>query len=596
MPAMRLLMILRPLVLAVVSVLVALPAAAQLAYDVAISGIEDDALRALVEQESLLLAGRDRPPASLLGLERRAEADAARIDEILRSRGYYAGEIEVEIDGEARPVRVRLAVAPGPLFRLEAYKVTGLRPREAAEPLVIPLATLGVEIGQPARADAIVAAEGRLLRALAERGYPLAVLQDRRVEADFATNSVSVEVTVDTGPFARFGPARLEGLERVEVDFARRRIPWRPGEPFDLRRLEEARQRLLDTGLFSAVRLGPAEALDAQGRLPVTVTVTERPPRSIGGTVSYDTSQGPGLSVFWEHRNLFGDGQSVRTQAHYRPVLYGAGVEGRLRDVGAVDQDLLADASLRREEAEGFDVTAVTGGIRLRRPLGRLWNVSAGLRLERELEESDGDTTDFNLLSFPLRAARDSTDDPLDPTRGGRLVLQAEPFLGMAGTDVDFTRLELADSVYVALDDARRYVFAGWGRVGSILQAERDDIPADKRFYAGGGGSIRGFGYQLAGPVDADGDPVGGRSLLAGGMEVRGRFTDTIGGVAFVEAGSVYADQLPDLSERLFVGAGIGARYFSPIGPVRLDIAVPLNPRRGIDDDFQLYISVGQAF
>ncbi len=584
------------LALAAVSVPVAAPAWAQLAYDVTVAGLEDEALRELIEGESLLLAGRARPPASLLGLERRARADVERIDAILRSRGYYAGEVDVAIEREAEPVRVVLTVAVGPRFRLRDYRVISRGPDAGPPPPEIGMEALGLEAGQPAEADLIVAAEDRLLVVLARRGYPLATLQDRRVVADFASETVSVELTVDTGPFARFGAVRFEGLEGVEEDFARRRIPWAPGDRFDLRRLEEARQRLLDTRLFSSVRLIPAEALDAEGRLPVTAQVTERPPRSVGGTLDYDTSRGPGVTLFWEHRNLAGDGETVRPEAYYRPTLYGAGVEGRLRDLGEVDQDLIASASASREDAEGFAVTSVAAAAMLQRPLGRHWQFAGGVRLERELTREGGTTSDFNLLSFPLRAARDSTDDPLDPSRGGRLVVQAEPFLGVFGTGIDFTRVEVSDAQYTSLDEERRYVLAGWGRVGSVIDADSDAIPADKRFYAGGGGSIRGFGYQLAGPVDGAGDPVGGRSLLAAGLELRGRFTDTIGAAAFVEAGSVYPDRIPDLSERLFVGAGLGARYFSPIGPVRVDLAVPLNPRRDVDDAFQFYISVGQAF
>jgi translocation and assembly module TamA len=138
-------------------------------------------------------------------------------------------------------------------------------------------------------------------------------------------------------------------------------------------------------------------------------------------------------------------------------------------------------------------------------------------------------------------------------------------------------------------------VLAGRTAVGSIVGEPRSDIPANLRVYAGGGGSVRGFGYQLAGELDDDDKPIGGRSLVELGGEVRVRITESIGVVAFVDAGTVYSSATPDFSETLRVGAGPGLRYFSPIGPLRLDVGFPLNPRDS-DDTWQLYISIGQAF
>ena len=152
------------------------------------------------------------------------------------------------------------------------------------------------------------------------------------------------------------------------------------------------------------------------------------------------------------------------------------------------------------------------------------------------------------------------------------------------------------DYVYQPLDYARRYVLAGRARVGSTVGQPRRNVPANKRFYAGGGNSVRGYGYQKIGPLNDDDDPDGGRSLLELGAEFRAQVWGNFAVVPFVDGGTVYDNAYPDFSETFRWAAGIGLRYHTVIGPIRFDIAFPLNPRKGTDDPYQFYISIGQAF
>jgi translocation and assembly module TamA len=188
----------------------------------------------------------------------------------------------------------------------------------------------------------------------------------------------------------------------------------------------------------------------------------------------------------------------------------------------------------------------------------------------------------------------DFSDDLLNPTRGGRLSLLAAPYVDTLGPDRRFAKARLTHTRYLGLHDD--VILALRGSVGGIGGADLDDIPADERFYAGGGGSVRGIPYQLAGPLDEDDDPTGGRSLLEVGAELRYRATESIGLVLFLDGGTVADSAVPDFSEELRWGAGPGLRYFTPIGPLRVDVGFPLNARQGVDDLFQLYLSIGQAF
>jgi len=175
------------------------------------------------------------------------------------------------------------------------------------------------------------------------------------------------------------------------------------------------------------------------------------------------------------------------------------------------------------------------------------------------------------------------------------LRLDNEPFVDTFGNSLLFNKSRMEYTHYVQVLESPRVVLAGRGAVGTLFGASRADVPASLRFYAGGGGSVRGFAFQEAGELDDQNDPIGGRSLFEASGEVRARVTDTIGIVAFVDAGAAFTSRYPDFDDQLRIGAGPGIRYFSPIGPIRLDVGFPVNPR-DTDDAFQLYISIGQAF
>jgi translocation and assembly module TamA len=252
---------------------------------------------------------------------------------------------------------------------------------------------------------------------------------------------------------------------------------------------------------------------------------------------------------------------------------------------------LLAELSAGREAPEAYRREAIEALVSIDRTLNERLEVSAGVKAEISKVDDIGSSGRLFFLSVPLGLRLDTTDYPLDPARGARLALETTPFFGDRG----FVRTSLAGATYYDLFDDRGLVLAARARLGSILGAELLDVPGDKRFYAGGGGSVRGYAFQAIGPRTPAGDPVGGLSLLELGVEARIRLTDEVGLVTFLEGGQVFEDALPNFDEKLQFGAGLGLRYFTGIGPLRLDVAFPLDKRRD-DDDFQLYVSIGQAF
>lgn len=570
----------------------ALPAAADLAYRTEIVGIEDETLARDLRAASQLVQQEDRKPETALALRRRAESDRERLDAALRAYGYYDATIAYSIDDSADPVQVRISIEPGARYTLQTISFEsegGGRP--PLLPGYAPLA-FGLKPGAPALSKSVLDAEARMVRELAEHGFPLARISKRRVEIDKATKTMDVTYTIAAGPLAAFGPLTIAGAQDVNPDYVRNRVAWSEGDPYDIRSIERTRKDLVNSSLFATVQVRPADKVNTEGRIPITIEVTERPLRSIALGLNYDTSLGVSTRAYWEHRNLFGNAERLRTTletGEKRQALQG---DFRKPDVLTTNRDFVATALTENEELDAYNRRRVLLFAGLEQRFSDVWTGGAGAQVERtRIEQADG-VFNYTLFGAPLFLHRDVTNDLLDPTEGSRQSLSITPY---TGTGLGFVSSRLQASAYRALDDRRNYVVAGYAAVGTVAGEALDALPKDKRLYVGGGGSVRGYGYQQAGPLDAAGNPVGGRSSLELGVELRVKLTETIGIVPFLEAGNVYESVVPRPDDELRYGTGLGVRYYTPIGPVRFDVAVPIDKRQE-DDDFQIYVSIGQAF
>lgn len=570
------------------------------AYTVSIEGIDDAALLALLRASSQLVALADKPPATSVGLRRRASDDVGRLLTALHSEGYYDGEIALDMDTATVPTRVRLAIDTGRRYRLAAYEITYAGAAPPPDHLLPGLEAIGITPGMPARAPAVVAAEQALVGQLQERGFPFARIAERKTFINRETKELTVHLAVDSGPAATFGPLTFKGRQSVKESYLREIAQWPEGEPYDRRVLRDLQRRLADTALFSTANAQSAGALTPDGSLPVTVTLVERQHRSIGAAAAYSTDIGPSLELFWEHRNLLGENERLRTTATGSLIEQSGEIDFRKPAFLRHDQDLLGNLQGGQEDSDAYERQWVESLLGLERPVLNNWRISAGLSFSYEIVDEEADTgrgeRSFQIFGLPLTATRDTTDDPLDPHKGSRLLFSLTPATGLGDESLLFLTAVAGASAYYAIDEAERFVLAGRARLGSILGEKTEALPASRRFYAGGGGSIRGYEYQLVGPLDDDEDPFGGTSLLELGGELRIRVTEEIGVVPFVDGGTVYDDPFPNGEETLHWAAGLGLRYFTGFGPLRLDVAFPLNPRDGVDETFQFYISFGQAF
>lgn len=559
---------------------------------------------------------KDQPlSGDSLGLLQGAQAALARVNTALRSRGYYDATIAATVDGrpitepgaldaiDARPesetVSFAFNVATGPRYRIADVAI---RPPTAQASLpAIDRAELGLASGDPADATAILEAQDKLITELRKQGYALASIK-RDVVVNHATREATVTFIAETGPLARMGPVRFSGTDEVDTVWLQRRVPFKEGEPYDPTKVDALRGKLTSLGVFNAVRVKPATTLDANGELPIDVELTDRPSRSIGFGISYETQLGFAVSGFWTHRNLFGQAESLRLTAELNHIGQGYAILDtgfafraafRKPDWWLSGQDARLEAAGLREVLDAYTRNAVTAYAGFDRVFSPRWQARLGIAGELSRITRNGITMDYQLVGLPLSILYNRANSDLDPTEGYRIDLDVTPWVYSRDF---FTVIRLTGRHYFDVGEPGRSVLATRASLGTEPAISIGGIPPDKLFYAGGGGSVRGFVYQSAGPRDNFNNPLGGASVVEANVEFRQRIGKSWGAVAFVDAGSAYPYFMPDFG--LFaprVGAGVGARYYTDFGPVRVDVGFPLNRRDG-DPAFGIYVSLGQAF
>jgi translocation and assembly module TamA len=591
------------------------------AYTVVIDATGDKSLDGALSDTSQLQALKDKAPVGPFALITRAKNDYDRVQTVLQAFGYYKATVTITVDGtqvddtnladkldkvpSGQSVEAKIALDKGPLFRLRDIAVHGDGlPQDA-------VAKLDLKPGQPAVSSDILGAGTRFLTALEEDGYPLAKVDLPIATEDADALSIDVVFNATTGRRATIGAITLSGLHDVDEDFVRRRLLLQTGEQYKPSAIDAARQDLLKLGVFSGVSVKASDTIAPDGSLPITFDFQERPGHAVGVTGAYSTDLGASAKVTWSDRNLFGHAEQLNLSAAATGLGgtattgLGYSVTGQFikPDFPQRDTSLEFDAAALKQSLQAYDQTAVTAGPSLHRKFGPLWNGSIGITGEREHILQEHVSSDFTLISLPLTANYDSTglsDPTLDPTHGIRAAFIVTPTESLGHPTSTFAILQVSGSTYFDIGDwvfgakPGRSVLAVRGLVGSVQGASQFELPPDQRFYGGGSGTIRGYKYQSVGPLFRDLNPMGGTAIDAATVEYRQRFFDSFGAAVFLDGGQVSADNMP-FSGTVRIGTGVGLRYYTSIGPVRVDVALPLNRQPG-GDKFEFYIGLGQSF
>lgn len=574
-------------------------------YSVSLQGLDGldqaDDIRSQFRALSVLRENED-DTAVVAQINRRADTDRELLRELLRSHGYYDSDVVSELVGETGQNRIEVVfrVDAGPLYRFDRVELPGLA--EAGERTDELRAQFPVEADDPVDAAAVTAAEANLAVELGNRGYPFAEVGEEQVVIDHANRVATLTVPVETGGERDFGSIRVvQGADEIfDAEHVATIARFEPGDLYSNGMVDDLRRALIQTGLVSRVELTPVEGGDPE-LVDLAVEMEPAPPRTISGEVGYSTGEGARVEVGWEHRNMFRPEGALALRGILGTDEQFASVSLRRSNFLERDHILTGQLFAGNTNRDAFDARTAGFTAGFERISNQLWQKqwvwSVGLELlvsdERDVVGAAGlrERDTFLIGAIPLSLGYDGTSDLLNPESGFRLSAFVSPELSLQDGTFVYARVQLDGSLYIPLMEA--LTLAGRVRVGAIPGASTNNIAPSRRFYAGGGGSVRGYSYQSIGPRDANNDPIGGRSLVEMALEARYRFGN-FGIVPFIDAGAIYTDLYPDFGDLRF-GAGLGLRYYSSFGPIRLDIGTPLNPQPG-DPVIAIYVSLGQAF
>jgi len=583
-------------------------------YVVSVAVNGDGALEGVVRNASSLVADESKPASGAAGLLAKARGDYRRLVAALYNEGYYGGVVSIRVGGQEAaklapdvnlpdPVDVAIVVEPGPLFRFNSVDVVNAAPI-TSDPFdfVPPPSTRGFGRGEIAKSSVILQAEQLALRAWRQQGFPKAAISGRDVVADHANNSVDVTITVNPGRKAAFGDVTVTGTERMDPEFVRRQTGLKVGEEYDPDALALAQKRLDRLEVFRSARLEAAESIGADGLLPFGLIVQELPGARFGVGATYSSIDGLGIEGYHLWRNLFGQAERLRLDARVASIAYPIDTEqfdyffgGTFTKPGLFtpDTDLVAAVSAERTIYPTYTETSASGRLGLTHILSDEITIEGGATLERARFDDSFGTRDFTTAGLYGGATLDFRDDKVDATAGWYAQASVEPFYEFRFANAG-ARVTLEGRTYFGFGENDPFVLAGRIKGGALVGPALSEISPDKLFFAGGGGSVRGYGYKSIGVNDGSGKVTGGRYLLEASLEARMRINETFGIVGFLDGGYVAADVFPSIDD-LRLGAGAGLRYYTGLGPLRFDAAIPLNKKPG-DADYAVYVGIGQAF
>jgi translocation and assembly module TamA len=624
------------------------PSPTDLPYEVTFVIHGDESVKSALEESSTLYKLRKDPPPDAASLAQRLESDFAPMIDALWGEGYYNAQISASIGGTEVPlgrdqgetatrlasryqghavVPITITVETGPQFTLRHISIVDSATGKPFPPEVLPFRILKLKPGDLARAADIRAANARLIDYFRDQSHPLAKAPLPQPVVDHAALAMDVTFTVDPGPKAGFGEVSINGPEGFDPAIVRSFIYLEPGEPYTPKALADTRKSIASIPAVGSVRIREADALDRNGNLPIFIDVGDRSRNLIGFSAGYSNVDGPAANGYYENRNLFGGAEALRLAADlfYSPPVFGItttavdafGERQDFSDRGLGARltasfmkpalygsriDFLLDGIAERDRSGGGSfggyVDEFAGGTAaLRYRINQALSVQGGIKFEKGKAADSLGIVNYTFLGIPFLLRYDGTDNLLNPSRGARVLASVTPYPPLFG-NAGFTKASIAGSAYYALDDDADYIIAARAGFGSIFgnTGGLAAIPANYRFYVGGLPTVRGYRDQTIGPSSPEGYTVGGLSAFNASVEARIKITPDIGVAPFFDIGGAFSGSTPISSEGdTRMGAGVGLMYYTPIGPIRVDVARPLNPRPG-DYPVVFYVSIGQPF
>lgn len=513
------------------------------------------------------------------------------LTQLLESEGYFGATISSNFETK----KIVYTITSGEQYLLKELNLDFPPSVDKPSTYLMP-----VQLGEPLKAEAVIASLAFLKKQLLAQQCLFELKLSYTAEVDHQARKGFLTFHLAPSQNVLFGNPYITGAEGVARGLLNRQLSFKEGDCFNRTAIEQTRIALLNTNLLTKVE--PIIKPPIAGEVVVGYRVIERSHRTLKAGIGYNTDTETNLLLGWQHRNFFGAGQKFDAQLDLsnieQSVISELTVPHFLRD----KQTLILKGELSKERPSAYEALQGNLSAIVSRPLKKHFSASVGAALELSRVEKDGIAEDYNLASLPVGLAYNKTDSVFNPTEGVALSIKVAPYLNLYQTGIRFVESSiLASAYYTPKQGSLKPTFAARLAAGTIIDASLGEVPADHRFYVGGGGSVRGYQYQSLGQLN-QGAPIGGLSFSEVSLELRLRFGENWGAVLFGDGGYAFAEKTPQLFTNYLWSAGIGLRYFTSFAPIRLDIAKPLDSRTDpstqtrIDDPFQIYINIGQAF
>lgn len=561
----------------------------RISYVVNFEGLEDEAVLEDLKAVSQLVALRQKKPSSLSVLQYRAEADFPALLKVLQNYGFLEAQIQFQFEDQHTHHIVSMHITPGPRYQIDQFEIletsTGQNLSKDFE----------LELKGPLVAQKILDVDKKLLQRLSEAAYPFACIGKREIIADGQSKTAKVRIETEKGPRSSFGPTTIHGLKNVRPKFIEQKIEWEENQSYNSKTVNDVQNSLIDSGLFSSVYITHAETPDENQNLPMNIEVAETKHKSISVGTTYQMAVGPSISLDWENKNLGGMGRTLSLSLDIAQKNHSGTASLILPNFLRNGQDFMIQAEAANDEITAYNDRTYNLLLQVDRELTDTSQISLGIKPERMIVKESVHNGRYVLLQFPLSLTYSNKDDELHPTKGISLDYIATPCLNFKNDVSTYLHQSFIHCNYIPFFKEDVLVLAQKVSLESILSSSLNSIPVPKRILGGSEGNLRGYRYLTVSPLK-EGQPIGGRSALYYSLEPRFRISKSIGLVPFFDVGAVFASSLPDFKEDWLKSLGIGLRYFSFLGPFRLDVAFPLDRRKDLDPKWWVFASLGQSF
>ncbi|MFA6502563.1 MAG: BamA/TamA family outer membrane protein, partial [Parachlamydiales bacterium] len=569
-----------------------------LEYSVVFFGIGDKNTLDAIEKVSNLIILQKRPPKTSNALRYRANSDIAEIKKILHSLGYYDAEVKVDLEETEKLIKVNVFITPGTRYTIKEINLySDCIEKKKLEIANVTLNDLDLRVSDPVVTENIISNQDKLLFLLSSNGYPLSKIEKLETKIDLSEKTAYLDFCVQTGPFSKFGNIKISGLKDIDQSVIFKKIKWNKNQTYDVRKIIETQRALLKTNLFSSVAILNDQTVDKDDQLGINIKLAEALHKYFSPAISYATVDGFGASIAWGNRNFRSRGELLALEAEVAQRIFFGIATYKITDFLKTDQNYVLRLAAQREKIPYVYLAFTYSMInRIDRLISKNLLVSLGFKVEYDEITHSGNNGDFLLLGVPFYLKYSNANNLLNPTKGNTFIYYASPYQNVINEADFFFKQTFTYNIYLPFGKSEIFVLAVRTQLGNMIGSSVFNMPLTKLFLGGSDDDLRGYKYRTVSPLNEKREPIGGKSAIYVSIEPRFKITKTIGLVPFTDLGIVSLKQFPAFEEKWFKSVGIGVRYYSFFGPIRLDVGFPLDRRKNIDPRYKIYVNIGQTF